>query len=129
MNLDLPEAAYGGVLYEYAVLVTSLQDEVRQVAQHYRDRGDSENNFDELKTVGMGRLHHARPEAVPSDVAHDRSDLQLVDGLHAAGNSGQACQREAITSRPLALHGIARQTRHSNQTTVEVTSTHPKAGL
>jgi hypothetical protein len=23
---------------------------------------------------------------------------------------------EAITSRPLALHGIARQTRHSNQT-------------
>ena len=36
---------------------------------------------------------------------------------------------EAITSRPLALHGIARQTRHANQTTVEVTSTHAKAGL
>ena len=36
---------------------------------------------------------------------------------------------EAITSRPLALHGIARRTRHSNQTTVEVTSTHAKAGL
>jgi len=34
---------------------------------------------------------------------------------------------EAITSRPLALHGIARQTRHSNQTKVEVTSTHSKA--
>ena len=31
---------------------------------------------------------------------------------------------EAITSRPLALHGIARQTRHGNQTTVEITSTH-----
>jgi hypothetical protein len=29
---------------------------------------------------------------------------------------------EAITSRPLALHGIARQTRHSNQTTVEITT-------
>ena len=49
LTLDLPEATYGGVLYEYAVLVTSLQDEVRTVAQHYRDRGDSENNFDELK--------------------------------------------------------------------------------
>jgi hypothetical protein len=36
---------------------------------------------------------------------------------------------EAITSRPLALHGIARRTRHSNQTTVEVTSTHAKARL
>ena len=34
---------------------------------------------------------------------------------------------EAITSRPLALHGIARRTRHSNQSTVEVTSTHSKA--
>jgi hypothetical protein len=42
-------AAYRGVLYEYAVLVTSLKDEVRTIAQHYRDRGDSENNFDELK--------------------------------------------------------------------------------
>lgn len=36
---------------------------------------------------------------------------------------------EAITSRPLALHGIARRIRHSNQTTVEVTSTHAKAWL
>ena len=36
---------------------------------------------------------------------------------------------EAVTSRPLALYGIARRTRHSNQTTVEVTSTHSKAGL
>ena len=36
---------------------------------------------------------------------------------------------EAITSRPLALHGIARLTRHANQTTVEVTSTHSKAPL
>ena len=34
---------------------------------------------------------------------------------------------EAVTSRPLALHGIARQTRHGNQTTVEITSTHAKA--
>ena len=36
---------------------------------------------------------------------------------------------EAITSRPLALQGIARRTRHSNQTTVEVTSTHAKASI
>ena len=36
---------------------------------------------------------------------------------------------EAITSRPLALHGIARRTRHGNQTTIEVTSAHSKAPL
>ena len=36
---------------------------------------------------------------------------------------------EAVTSRPLALHGIARRTRHANQTTIEITSTHSKAPL
>jgi hypothetical protein len=36
---------------------------------------------------------------------------------------------EAITSRPLALHGIARRTHHSNQTTVEITSMHSEADL
>ena len=36
---------------------------------------------------------------------------------------------EAVTSRPLALHGIARRTRHSNQTTVEITSMHAQHGL
>ena len=36
---------------------------------------------------------------------------------------------EAVTSRPLALHGIARRTDHSNQTTLEITSMHSKAGL
>ncbi|PYT32443.1 MAG: hypothetical protein DMG57_01730 [Acidobacteria bacterium] len=32
------------------MLVTSMQDEVRTIAQHYRDRGDSENNF--LEPIG-----------------------------------------------------------------------------
>src|SRR2546427_9018405 len=36
---------------------------------------------------------------------------------------------EAITSRPLALHGIARRTDHGNQTTLEITSMHSKADL
>jgi hypothetical protein len=35
---------------------------------------------------------------------------------------------EAITSRPLLLYGVGRQTRHANQTTITVTSTHGKAG-
>jgi len=48
-----------------------------------------------------------------------------VDDFHRLGIPDK--HAEAITSRPLALHGIARQTRHSNQTTVEVTSLHSKA--
>ena len=34
--------------------------------------------------------------------------------------------REAITSRPLLLHGVARQTRHGAQTRLTVTSHHAR---
>ena len=126
LTLDLPEATYRGVLYEYAVLVTSLPDEVRTIAQHYRDRGDSENHFDELKNQwGWAGF-----------TTHDRNRCQVMARITALiYNWWTVFMRlgipdkhaEAITSRPLALHGIARQTRHSNQTKVEVTSTHSKA--
>jgi hypothetical protein len=36
-------------VFEYAVLVTSLEDEALTIVQHYRDRADCENNFDEIK--------------------------------------------------------------------------------
>jgi hypothetical protein len=126
LTLDLPEATYRGVLYEYAVLVTSLKDEVRTIAQHYRDRGDSENNFDELKNQwGWAGF-----------TTHDRKRCQVMARITALIYNWWTIfmrlgipdkHAEAITSRPLALHGIARRTRHSNQTTVEVTSTHSKA--
>jgi hypothetical protein len=35
--------------YEYAVLVTDLKHELLTIAQLYRDRGDAENTFDEVK--------------------------------------------------------------------------------
>jgi Transposase DDE domain group 1 len=126
LTLDLPEATYRGVLYEYAVLVTSLKDEVRTIAQHYRDRGDSENNFDELKNQwGWAGF-----------TTHDRNRCQVMARITALIYNWWTIfmrlgiphkHAEAITSRPLALHGIARRTRHSNQTTLEVTSTHSKA--
>jgi hypothetical protein len=126
LSLDLPEATHQGVLYEYAVLVTSLPDEVRTIAQHYRDRGDSENNFDELKNQwGWAGF-----------TTHDRKRCQVMARITALIYNWWTIfmrlgipekHAEAITSRPLALHGIARRTRHANQTTVEVTSTHAKA--
>src|SRR6201981_4179931 len=39
----------GREVWEYAVLVTSLDSEILTVGQLYRDRADCENNFDELK--------------------------------------------------------------------------------
>jgi len=48
-------------LYEYAVLVTSLDDEVLTIAQHYRDRADSEHIFDELKKpMELGWIYYTR---------------------------------------------------------------------
>ena len=49
LSLGLAEIVDHGVLYEYAVLVSSLDEEVATIAQHYRERADAENNFDELK--------------------------------------------------------------------------------
>lgn len=128
LDLDLGELTHGGLRYEYAVLVTSMQDEVRAVAQHYRDRGDSENNFDELKNQW----------AWAGFTTHDRKRCQLMARITALVYNWWTIfmrlgipdkHAEAITSRPLALHGIARRIRHSHQTMVEVTSTHARAGL
>jgi len=126
LTLDLPELTYQGQQYEYVVLVTSLTDEVRSIAQHYRDRGDAENNFDELKNQwGWAGF-----------TTHDRKRCQIMGRIIALVYNWWTIfmrlgipdkHAEAITSRPLALHGIARQTRHGNQTTVEITSTHAKA--
>jgi hypothetical protein len=105
-----------------------MPDEVRTIAQHYRDRGDSENNFDELKNQW----------AWAGFTTHDRKRCQTMARITALIYNWWTIfmrlgipekHAEAITSRPLALHAIARRTRHSNQTTVEITSTHSKAGL
>jgi len=126
LSLDLPEATWKGVRYEYAVLVTSMQEEVRAMAQLYRDRGDSENNFDELKNQW----------AWSGFTTQDRKRCQIMARLTALIYNWWTIfmrlgipdkHAEAITSRPLALNGIARQTRHANQTTVEITSTHSAA--
>jgi hypothetical protein len=126
LTLDLPELTYQGVQYEYVVLVTSLVDEVRTVAQHYRDRGDAENNFDELKNqwgwAGFTTQDRKRCQIMGRIIALVYNWWTIFMRLGIPEKHA-----EAITSRPLALHGIARQTRHGNQTTVEITSTHAQA--
>jgi len=49
LRLSFAELSDNVTLYEYAVLVTSLPDEILTIAQLYRDRADCEKNFDELK--------------------------------------------------------------------------------
>jgi len=95
--------------YEYAVLVTTLHEEILTLAQHYRDRADAENPFDELKNHwGWGGF-----------TTHDLKRCQIM-ARHTAliYNWWNLFSRlaipekhiEALSSRPLLLHAVGRQT-------------------
>ncbi|MBA3814446.1 MAG: transposase [Alphaproteobacteria bacterium] len=105
--------------YEHVVLVTSLPDEILTIAQHYRDRADCENIFDELKNQwGWG--------------GYTTQDLKRC--LYVARTIGLVYNwrnlyvrladpdkhLEAITSRPLLLHAVGKQTTHAGQTHIRI---------
>ena len=119
---DVPTARY-----EYAVLITSTQHEIVTLAQLYRDRADAENNFDELKNQwGWGGF-------TTQDLARCRLMARMVALVYNWWNLFVRLAQphkhfEAITSRPLLLHGVATQTRHAGQTRLTITSTHAKQG-
>jgi DDE family transposase len=113
-------------IYEYAVLVTSLEAEVLTIAQLYRDRADCENAFDELKNQwGWGGF-------TTQDLARCRLSARMVALVYNWWNifvrlAEPDKHLEAITSRPLLLAGIAERTRHGRQTSLKIASTHGRA--
>ena len=123
MRLGFAEINGGGEVWEYAVLVTSLSSEILTIGQLYRDRADCENGFDELKNHwGWGGftthdLKRCRLMARCVALVFNWWNLfvRLADPDH---------HREAITSRPLLLQAIGRQTSHAGRTTVTITSSH-----
>lgn len=124
--LKLPGIDDGNPDYEYAVLVTSLPNELLTVAQHYRDRADSENTFDELKNQwGWGGY-------TTQDLKRCSLVARVVGLVYNWWNlytrlANPDKHLEAITSRPLLLHAVAKQTTHAGQTYLKITSTHGKA--
>lgn len=125
LNLAFIETENGIKKYDYQVLVTSLPDELLAVAQHYRDRGDCENCFDELKNQwGWGGF-------TTKDLHRCRIISRLVALVYNwwslyARLLNPDKHHEATTSRPLMLQSVGRKTTHAGQTTVTVTSTHAK---
>lgn len=111
--------------YEHAVLVTNLDDDIFTLAQHYRDRGDSEHNFDELKNqwgwCGYTTQDLKRCKIIGKFIAliYDWWNIftRLVD---------PNCHREAVTSRPQLLNATGRLTQHGRQKVLTITSTHAK---
>lgn len=128
LNLAFIDTEDGIRKYEYQVLVTSLTDEVLTIAQYYRDRGDSENCFDELKNQwGWGGF-------TTHDLQRCRISSRMVALIYNWWSLFTRLvhpdkHHEAITSRPLMLQAVARQTSHAGQTTVTITSSHAKAHL
>lgn len=114
--------------YEYAVLVTSTQYAILSLAQLYRDRADAENNFDELKNQwGWGGF-------TTQDIARCRLMARMVALVYNWWNLFVRLAQphkhfEAISSRPLLLHGVATQTKHAGQTRLTITSTHAKQSI
>ncbi len=123
LQLSFVEIGHDRQLWEYGALVTSLDEEIVTLGQLYRDRGDCENAFDELKNQwGWGGF-----------TTHDLARCQLMARIVALAYNWWALfgrladpdrHREAITSRPLMMHAIARRTEHAGRTTLTITSTH-----
>jgi len=124
-SLAFVEEAEDIKLYEYSVLVTSLDDEVVSIIQHYRDRADCENVFDEIKNQwGWGGY-----------TTHDLKRCQFISRMIALVynwwnlfvrmiNPGH--HYEAITSRPLLLSSIGRLTESGRQKRLVISSSHGK---
>ena len=112
--------------YEYAVLVTDLAHELCAIAQLYRDRGDAENAFDELKNQwGWGGftthdLKRCQFTAMTVALAYNWWSL-FVRLAHPKA------RLEAITSRPFLLSGIGQLTTHAGQIHLAITAMHGKA--
>jgi hypothetical protein len=122
-RLTFAEIGPDKAVWEYAALVTSLDNEILTLGQLYRDRADSENGFDELKNQwgwgGFTTQDLARCRLLAAMVALIYNwwslFVRLADPEH---------HREAITSRPLLLSAIARRTQHAGQVTLTISSTH-----
>jgi len=113
-------------IYEYAVLVTSLEDDLVTLVQHYRDRADCENVFDEIKNQwGWGGF-----------TTHDQKSCQLITRIIALVYNWWSLfvrlanpnkHYEAITSRPLLLSSVGRLTQGGRQKRMTITSSHAQA--
>jgi len=110
-------------LWEYAVLVTNTDYALEAIAQLYRDRADCENGFDELKNQ-WGWGGYTTRDLERCNLAARTVALIYNWWSWYVRLAHPKARREAITSRPLLLSGVARLTQHAGQSRLLVTLTH-----
>lgn len=109
-----------------AVLVTTLDPVAYPaiaLARLYRERADAENIYDELKNQWGWNGYTTRQLKPCRFMANLVALVYNWWHLYARLHDG-AHHREAITSRPALLGGVARMTRHSGQRTIKVSLQH-----
>jgi hypothetical protein len=121
--LSFVEVGPDNELWEYAALVTSLDAEILTIGQLYRDRADRENGFDELQNQCLSREADQRGGFTTQDLTRCRLLAGTVARIYDWWSlfvrlADPDHPREAITTRPLLLSAIARQTQHAGQVTL-----------
>lgn len=122
-QLSLIEPAEPLTSFEYNVLITSLDDEVITIVQHYRDRADCENNFDEIKNQ-WGWCGFVTQKLTPCRLIARMIALIYNWWTLFVRLIEPEKHYEAIVSRPLLLYGVGKQTHHAGKTTLTITSNH-----
>ena len=108
LSLGRTEVVEGGILYEYAVRATSLEEKLEAIAQLYRDRGDAENNFDERKNpsgwTGSTTRDLKRSRVMAGVIALVYNGWGLFTRLTAGGKGEAITTRAAAVARPCAAY-------------------------
>ena len=109
--------------YEYSVLVTSLDDDIISLINHYRNRADCENSFDEIKNQwGWGGY-------TTRDMKRCRLIARMVALIYNGWTlfvrmSNPDSHKESITSRPLLMSAVGKLTESGRQKKLAVSSQH-----
>lgn len=111
-----------------AVLITSLDEQAyptTAMPRLYRDRADAENSYDELKNQ-WGWSGYSTQKLAPSRIMANLIALFYNWWNLYARFFDEHHHREAITSRPALMQGVARQVQSSGQRTMKVSLVHEK---
>jgi hypothetical protein len=114
--------------WDYAVLVTNSNYELKAIGQLYRDRADCENGFDELKNQ-WGWGGYTTQDLERCNLSNRAVALIYNWWSWYVRLAHPATRLEAITSRPLLLAGVARLTQHAGQSRLLLTMTHAAGDL
>lgn len=110
-------------LYEYSVLVTNLESDLISIVQHYRDRADCENIFDEIKN------HWGWGGYTTKDLKTSQFMSRIIALIYNWWNlfvrlANPTGYQEAISSKPLLLTSVGRLTQSGRQKKMTITNQH-----